>query len=98
MQLIKDFEGERLIAYQDSVGIWTIGIGHTGKVDGKNICQGMKITSQKSEELLKADIEYFENAVNKINFLLNQNQFDALVSFSFNCGIGNLQTLVKKSF
>ena len=95
IQLIKYFEGERLTAYQDSVGVWTIGIGHTGKVDGKNICRGMKITSQKSEELLKADVEYFEKAVNKINFLLNQNQFDALVSFSFNCGVGSLQTLVK---
>lgn len=95
IQLIKYFEGERLTAYQDSVGVWTIGIGHTGTVDGKNICRGMKITPQKSEELLKNDIERFENAVNKINLLLNQNQFDALVSFSFNCGIGSLQTLVK---
>lgn len=95
IQLIKTFEGERLVAYQDSVGVWTIGVGHTGLVDGKFICKGMTITSQKSSELLKEDIEIFENAVNKLNFPFNQNQFDALVSFSFNCGVESLKTLVK---
>ena len=95
IQLIKNFEGERLVAYQDSVGVWTIGVGHTGMVDGKAVCKGMKITSEKSLELLKQDIARFENAVNNANLSLNQNQFDALVSFSFNCGVGSLGTLIR---
>jgi lysozyme len=95
IQLIKNFEGERLVAYQDSVGVWTIGVGHTGNVDGKAICKGMRITSEKSLELLKEDIFRFEKAVNNTKLNLNQNQFDALVSFSFNCGVGSLTTLIK---
>ena len=95
IQLIKTFEGERLVAYQDSVGVWTIGVGHTGVVDGKAICKGMTITSAKSSELLRQDIERFENAVNNTKLSLNQNQFDALVSFAFNCGEGSLKTLIK---
>lgn len=47
LALIKQYEGLRLTAYQDSVGIWTIGYGHTGKVDGEAVCKGMKITSAK---------------------------------------------------
>lgn len=95
INLIKFFEGERLTAYKCSANVWTIGIGHTGLVDGAQIHEGMTITSQKSIELLKEDIRYFEDAVNKISLSLNQNQFDALVSFSFNCGVGSLQTLIK---
>lgn len=95
IQLIKKFEGERLVAYQDSVGVWTIGVGHTGVVDGKAVCKGMTISSEKSSELLRQDIGRFENAVNKTKLSLNQNQFDALVSFAFNCGEGSLKTLIK---
>lgn len=88
--LIKSFEGCRLQAYRDSVGVLTIGYGHTGDVKaGQVISQGF------AEELLKADLTKFERNVAKYTpFVMNQNQFDALVSFAFNCGAGNLKKLV----
>lgn len=94
INLIKFFEGLRTKAYLDSVGIPTIGYGHT-----KGVKLGMMITETKAEELLKKDLEYFENKVLdlvKVNLL--QNQFDALVSFTFNLGEGSLKksTLLKK--
>ncbi len=96
--LIKKYEGCRLAAYKCPAGVWTIGYGHTGKVDGKAICSGMKITSAKATSLLKSDLAAFEKAVTNCKYLTfkpNQNQFDALVSFAFNCGTGSLNTLVK---
>ena len=98
IKLIKEFEGCRLTAYKCPAGVWTIGYGHTGKVDGKLICSGMKITATKAVSLLKSDLVAFEKAVSNckaLTFKPNQNQFDALVSFSFNCGVGSLNTLVK---
>ena len=98
INLIKQFEGCILTAYKCPAGVWTIGYGHTGKVDGKAICKGMKITSSKAISLLKADLVTFEKAVENckaLTFKPNQNQFDALVSFAFNCGTGSLNTLVK---
>ena len=96
--LIKKFEGCYLKAYKCPAGVWTIGYGHTGKVDGKVISSGMKITSAKATVLLKSDLATFEKAVTNCKYLTfkpNQNQFDALVSFAFNCGTGSLNTLVK---
>lgn len=96
--LIKKFEGCYLKAYKCPAGVWTIGYGHTGKVDGKVISSGMKITSAKATVLLKSDLATFEKAVDNCKYLTfkpNQNQFDALVSFAFNCGTGSLNTLVK---
>lgn len=98
INLIKKFEGCRLEAYKCPAGVWTIGYGHTGKVNGKTICNGIKITSAKATALLKSDLAVFEKAVTSCGYLTfkpNQNQFDALVSFAFNCGIGSLNTLVK---
>lgn len=92
---LKNFEGVRLEAYKCSAGVWTIGVGHTGTVDGKKIQFGMKITKAKSDELFNKDIIRFENYVNKCGLKLNQNEFDALVSFTFNLGQGCLQTLIK---
>lgn len=88
--LIKSFEGCRLQAYRDSVGVLTIGYGHTGDVkEGQVISQGF------AEELLKEDLTRFERNVTRYTpFEMNQNQFDALVSFTFNCGAGNLKKLV----
>ncbi len=80
--LIKEFEGMRLTAYQDSVGVWTIGYGHT-----KGVYPGMQITEQQANAFLDEDIK--THAVGIFNFVtvqLNQNQFDALVSFHFNLG------------
>ena len=83
IDLIKQFEGLRLEAYQCSAGVWTIGFGHTNGVK-----QGDKITLAQAEDFLRSDLEKFENAINNlVNVELNQNQFDALVSFVFNIGI-----------
>lgn len=95
LRLIKNYEGLRLEGYKCPAGILTIGYGHTGKVDGKAITLGMKISKEKAEDLLKSDLKRYENYVTATKLKLNQNQFDALVSFTYNCGSGCLQTLVK---
>lgn len=83
LNLIKKFEGCRLQAYQDSVGVWTIGYGHT-----KGVKKGQIITNAQATEFLKQDCEKAERNVMKYNEIYhwNQNQFDALVSFAFNIG------------
>ncbi len=88
LDLIKKFEGCKLTAYQDSVGVWTIGYGHTSGVK-----QGDTITQAQANAYLKADCKTAETAVNKYysKYKWNQNQFDALVSFAFN--IGNIDQL-----
>lgn len=94
INLIKSFEGCRLTAYQDSAGVWTIGYGHTAKV-----YSSMKITEEQAIKFLKSDIKNAENAVNsRVTYIINQNQFDALVSFTYNVGVGNFSssTLLKK--
>lgn len=93
LALIKQFEGCRLIAYQCSAGVWTIGYGHTAGVH-----KGMKITQTQADEYLKQDVAKFEKYVNNPSYVpftdkLNQNQFDALVSFAFNLGQGNVKKL-----
>jgi len=97
LALTKEFEGCRLTAYQDSVGVWTIGYGHTGP-DVR--WPGQRITQEQAEGLLMKDIKRFEDGVNRYVTWpwINQNQFDALVDFAFNLGLGNLasSTLLKK--
>ena len=95
IKLIKNYEGCRLTAYQCSAGVWTIGWGHTGKVDGKAVCKGMTITQEKADALLVSDLVVYENHVNALKRKFNQNEFDAVVSFTYNCGQGSLQTLCK---
>ena len=91
--LIKEFEGLRLKAYKCPGGVWTIGYGHTAGVK-----PGMTITEEQAEQLLKEDLIVFEKAVNNQNLSINQNQFDALVSFTYNVGTGNFSssTLLRK--
>lgn len=94
IDLIKSFEGCRLAAYKCPAGVWTIGYGHTSGVRA-----GQKITQKQAEDFLKSDLQVYEKGVEKaVRVKLNQNQFDALVSFSFNCGLGALKnsTLLKK--
>lgn len=92
INLIKKFEGCRLTAYRCSAGVLTIGYGHT-----KGVTEGMTITEQQATDFLKSDLKTSENAVNKYSaYSFNQNQFDALVSFTFNCGSGNLSKLTAK--
>ncbi len=93
LALIKQFEGCRLIAYQCSAGVWTIGYGHT-----VGVYKGMKITQKKAEAYLLQDVAKFEKYINNPSYVpftaqLNQNQFDALVSFAFNLGQGNVKKL-----
>ncbi len=84
INLIKRWEGLRTNAYLCPAGVWTIGYGHT-----KNVRQGMMISHQKAEELLLEDLLIYEEAIERlVQVPLNQNEFDALVSFTFNVGIG----------
>ena len=94
INLIKNFEGCRLEAYQYSAGVWTIGYGHTGS----DVYKGLTITQEKAESLLKSDLIVHCNNVEKlVKVKLNQNQFDSLVSFEYNTGYGNFSssTLLK---
>ncbi len=87
LDLIKKYEGFSPIAYLCPANVWTIGYGHTGGVQ-----QGDVITSEDAEELLKLDVAKFGQWVLKlIKVPLNQKEFDALVSFTFNLGAGALQ-------
>lgn len=92
-QLIKTFEGCKLEAYQDIAGIWTIGYGWTGPVDGRKIVSGLVISQQKADQLLYDIVKKYEFAIdNAITFALKQNQFDALISFVYNIGQGAFNT------
>jgi GH24 family phage-related lysozyme (muramidase) len=91
--LIKEFEKCHLEAYICPAGRWTIGWGHTGKVNGKPICKGMKITQKKADSLLATDLKKFEAEVKKYpKYLWTQNEFDAMVSFCYNVGTINQLT------
>jgi len=83
IELLKRFEGLELEAYQDIAGIWTIGYGHTGD----DVQPGMKLSEREAEELLRRDLKPREQAVSSaVKVSLNQNEFDALVSFVYNVG------------
>lgn len=78
-----DREGKRNKAYKDSKGIWTIGVGHTGP----NVYEGLAWTNQQIEDAFTDDVKWAEDAVNKYVLVpLEQHQFDALVSMTFNIG------------
>ncbi len=83
LDLIKKFEGLRLRAYKDSVGIPTIGYGHTFKVK-----LGDVITKEQADKYLLEDVWYVEEGVNDlVKVPINQSQFDSLCSFAFNVGL-----------
>lgn len=92
-------EGLRLSAYQDSVGIWTIGYGNTFYENGVKVKKGDKITKERALELFRSIVKRFEDGVNTaITRELNANQFDALVSLAYNIGIAGFKgsTVVKR--
>ena len=94
LALIKKFEGCRLKAYRCSANVLTIGYGHTGGVK-----EGDVISQPEADKLLEEDIAKFEDYVSdNVIVELNQNQFDALVAWTFNLGVGNLRqsTMLKK--
>ena len=103
LDLIKSFEGCRLVAYDDLQpnktntsmsqvkGTLTIGYGHTA-----GVTVGQVISQAQAENMLKSDLKKYEKYVtDNVKIPLNENQFSALVSFCYNCGVGNLRTLVK---
>lgn len=93
IELIKRFEGLRLKAYQDSVGVWTIGYGWTRPVDGKKVGPGMQIDQATADRLLKCGVVQYEQGVNQlVKVKITQGQFDALVSFAYNLGLRSLST------
>jgi len=99
IELIKQFEGCKLKAYKDAVGIWTIGWGNTQYENGVSVKSGDVVTQQRADELFMLIVSKFDSSVNNlIKVSVRQNQFDALVSFAYNCGIGNLHksTLLRK--
>ena len=94
LDLIRKFEGLRLQAYQDSVGVWTIGYGHTS-----GVTQGMTCTKEQAEQWLENDFFMAKNDVKSVvRSPITDNQLDALGSFVFNLGIRRLiqSTLLKK--
>lgn len=87
IELIKSFEGLRLKAYKCPAGVWTIGYGHT-----KGVKEGDVITEQEAEDMLKKDVVGFEiNVRGAVIPNLNDHQYDALTSFAYNVGLGNLR-------
>ena len=87
IDLIKSFEGFRAKAYLCPANVLTIGYGHTANVKPLDV-----VTEQQAVELLKQDLAWAEQVVNAEKLNINQNQFDALVSFVFNCGSGNFKS------
>ena len=80
------FEGLEVYAYKCAAGVWTIGYGHT-----KDVEPGMQITEQDAEEMLVEELNEYEGYVkNSVTAPINQDQFDALVSWVYNLGGGNL--------
>lgn len=96
---IQSFEGKRLAAYDDGTGVWTIGCGTIKYPNGRAVKKGDVCTDAQVEQYFSNDLIKFENSVNSlVKVPLTQNQFDALVSFSYNVGATNLatSTLLKK--
>jgi lysozyme len=85
-------EGLRLRAYRDSVGVWTIGYGHTSMAGEPRVSPSMVIMRVQANEILARDLEKYESEVlREVHVPLAQCQFDALVSFTYNCGEGSLR-------
>ncbi len=86
--LIKSFEGLKLNAYRDPVGIWTIGYGTT-----RGVRPGMRISKSRAVELLQEDLARFEKSIQEaVKVSINDNQFSALASFTYNVGPGALRS------
>lgn len=94
LDLIKSFEGCMLTAYKpvQTEQDYTIGWGHYGS----DVYAGMVITQAQADQFLFEDVQRFVNAVNQYQsrFNFNQNEYDALVSFTYNCGEGSLQAVM----
>ena len=99
VDLICEFEGKRLVAYDDGVGVWTIGFGTIKYPNGVRVEKGDTCTLDQAKEYMRHDLIEFEHTVNSsVKVPLNQNQFDALVSLAYNIGSNAFKssTLVKE--
>lgn len=99
VDLISSFEDTKLEAYDDGVGVWTIGIGTTIYPNGVKVKKGDVCTLEQAKSYFANDLNRFESSVNNlVKVPLSQNQFDALVSLVYNIGSGNFgsSTLLKK--
>lgn len=99
IDLICNFEGKRLTAYDDGVGVWTIGFGTTVYPNGMKVKKGDTCTEAQAKAYMAHDLKKFETAVNNaVTVPLSQNQFDALVSLAYNIGTNafSKSTLGKK--
>lgn len=99
VDLIRSYEGLRLKAYQDSVGVWTIGYGHTAGAGLPHPSAGMQITEEQAVQILTMDLLKFAGYVSDaIAVPINDNQFGAMLSFTYNLGPAALHasTLLKK--
>ena len=97
--LLKKFEGCKLKAYKCPAGIWTIGYGHTSAAGAPEVVQGMTITQAEANDILRQDLVKYETGVKAlVKQPLTQRQFDVLVDFAYNAGVGALKssTLLKK--
>lgn len=99
IDLMKEFEGLRLEAYQDSVGVWTIGYGNTYYEDGTRVRPGDKITRERALSLYtNVKDEFAENVRKEITHQISDNRFSALVSLAYNIGMHAFKhsTILKK--
>ncbi|MDS7935684.1 lysozyme [Acinetobacter sp. V91_7] len=99
INLISGFESTQLKAYDDGVGVWTIGIGTTVYPNGTKVKKGDTCTLEQAKSYFKYDLAKFEKTVNEsVAVPLTQNQFDALVSLTYNIGSGAFKgsTLLKR--
>ena len=89
--ILKKFEGCKLKAYRCPAGILTIGYGHTSAAGDPEVKEGMTISEDEALEILHDDLRKYEDGVKKlVTVSLEQNQFDVLVDFAYNAGLGNL--------
>lgn len=93
LELLKQFEGRKLTAYQDQGGVWTIGYGHTGP----EVVKGLSISADECEAFLQKDLERFYHLDDYIAELVNDNQYSALICLAYNIGLRALKmsTLLK---
>lgn len=93
IDLIREFEGFEERAYQDIVGIWTIGYGTTHYPDGMHVQKGDICTEEEATQFLMHDINYTVQFVNfHVTVTISQNQFDAMCSLTYNIGVANFIT------
>lgn len=93
VEVLREREGCKLTAYLDSVGVWTIGVGHTAAAGEPIPCEGMTITQEEADEIFDRDLDAYEHTVaDALIVETTPNQFDAFVSICFNIGQSGFTT------